>query len=270
MKLRVITAVIGIILALGIVALGGWVLTGAVLLISLVGLWELWRMLLHAQIKILLIPSAIALAVIIGSAGFYSLPFFAGALCLCFVGILFSILFVAQGRMHDVIYSAFAIIYLGTGFGTMTFLRGGAMLERAVTLAVPHGIFLILTALIGTWASDSFAYLVGKRYGRHKMAPHISPNKTVEGLAGGAVGSIILTTAFCALSGYDLWRSWLLAVFIAVSAPVGDLFESYMKRVCDIKDSGNIIPGHGGVLDRFDSLLFVAPVMLSVLCFVHG
>ena len=107
------------------------------------------------------------------------------------------------------------------------------------SITVTPGAFLISFALIGTWASDSFAYFAGKRFGKHRMAPHISPNKTMEGLFGGMAGTIIL------------------------------LFESYLKRACDVKDSGNILPGHGGMMDRFDSLLFVAPAVLLFLSLIR-
>lgn len=101
------------------------------------------------------------------------------------------------------------------------------------------------------------------------MAPHISPNKTVEGLAGGAVGCVILgvLVSFCA--GFDLLEGCILSVMAAIMAPMGDLFESYVKRACDIKDSGNILPGHGGMMDRFDSLLFVAPSLVAVLALLR-
>lgn len=270
MRVRITTSVIGIILTLGIVYVGGWLFTGAALLLSLAGLWELGRMLAKLHVDILLAPAAVSLAAILCVAGLHSLPYYMGALSFVFVVLLFSILFVSQARVHDVIYSAFSVVYLGIGFGAMIFLRGGTMLEDGAALLLPQGIFLILIALIGTWASDSFAYFAGKRYGRHKMAPHISPNKTVEGLIGGTLGSVILTTAFCIAGGFDGIHSGLLAIFIAIAAPVGDLFESYLKRVCDVKDSGHLIPGHGGVLDRFDSLLFVAPAMFFVLCFMQG
>ena len=270
MRVRIITSVIGMILALGIVYLGGWLFTGAAFFLSLLGLWELARMLEKMHIHILLVPSAISLAAILCAAGLYSLPFYVGVLGFVFVALLFSILFISQDGIHDVIYSAFSVVYLGLGFGSMVFLRGGTMIKEGTALMLPPGIFFILTALIGTWASDSFAYFAGKKYGRHKMAPHISPKKTVEGLLGGSIGSVILTTAFCASGGLDGIYSLFLAILIAIAAPAGDLFESYLKRVCGFKDSGHLIPGHGGVLDRFDSLLFVAPIMLSVLCFTQG
>ena len=125
-------------------------------------------------------------------------------------------------------------------------------------------------ALFNTLASDSFSYLVGRRFGRHKMAPHISPYKTVEGLLGGVAGCIILGTIVAWAFGYNVFYGFIMSLMASVMAPIGDLFESYMKRACDVKDSGQILPGHGGMMDRFDSILFVAPVFVSTLIlFAH-
>ena len=97
------------------------------------------------------------------------------------------------------------------------------------------------------------------------MAPHISPNKTMEGLFGGMAGTIILCLILSAAVDFSILIGFLMGVIVAVMAPMGDLFESYLKRACDVKDSGNILPGHGGMMDRFDSLLFVAPAVLFIL-----
>ena len=97
------------------------------------------------------------------------------------------------------------------------------------------------------------------------MAPHISPNKTVEGLLGGMAGCVALCLAYAAVFDYSLLHALGLSLMIAIAAPMGDLFESYIKRVCDVKDSGHLLPGHGGMMDRFDSLLFVAPLMVAFL-----
>ena len=117
--------------------------------------------------------------------------------------------------------------------------------------------------------SDSFAYFAGKKFGKTHMAPHISPKKTLEGLIGGAAGAIICCILFSVYAGYPVIYGGILGIVLSIVAPIGDLFESYMKRVCGIKDSGNLLPGHGGMLDRFDSMYFVAPVMVSLLVLIH-
>ena len=111
------------------------------------------------------------------------------------------------------------------------------------------------------WSSDSFAYFTGRMFGKHKMAPTISPKKTWEGFAGGVVLTLIL--AFFVEKYYpELRGNWIIVGFlVAVFAPLGDLVESQLKRTFGVKDSGNIIPGHGGILDRLDSFIICAPVV---------
>lgn len=111
------------------------------------------------------------------------------------------------------------------------------------------------------WSSDTFAYLAGRIFGKHKMAPTISPKKTWEGFAGGVVLTLILAF-FIEKNMPDLRGNWMVVGFlVSVFAPLGDLVESQLKRTFDVKDSGNIIPGHGGILDRLDSFIICVPVV---------
>lgn len=113
------------------------------------------------------------------------------------------------------------------------------------------------------WAADSGAYFSGRLFGKHKLAPQISPNKTVEGLLGGILTGLAVAAGFGLLNGVTMaqFPSLLLVSFVAILASViGDLFESLLKRHAGIKDSGSMIPGHGGVLDRIDSTLAALPV----------
>lgn len=111
------------------------------------------------------------------------------------------------------------------------------------------------------WSSDSFAYFSGRLFGKHKMAPKISPKKTWEGFAGGVILTLILSF-FIEKYFPELRGNWIIVGFlVAVFAPLGDLVESQLKRTFGVKDSGNIIPGHGGILDRLDSFMICAPVV---------
>lgn len=269
MKVRVITAIVGIIAVLCLVWLGGWFLTGAVFLVSLIALAEYDRMLRQLTIRIYRVPAAIAIGAVVLSAGFYSVKVFTAVIFLSFCLLLFLILSIKKEEMTNLVYTSFGSLYFGMGFGTLALLRGSRELLPAGAVNGDPGIFLILFALVCTWASDSFAYLAGRSLGKHKMAPHISPNKTVEGLIGGALGCVALGLALAFGFKYDMTHAFFLSVMAAVMAPVGDLFESYIKRACDIKDSGNILPGHGGMMDRFDSLLFVAPSLAAVLALLR-
>mgnify|MGYP005995723545 CR=1 FL=1 len=111
------------------------------------------------------------------------------------------------------------------------------------------------------WANDTGAYLVGKQFGKNKLAPKISPNKTIEGLLGGIALAIItgIVSSYF-IDGLSYLNAIFLAILISFSSTIGDLFESVLKRRADVKDSGKLFIGHGGFLDRFDSVLFAAPV----------
>ena len=135
---------------------------------------------------------------------------------------------------------------------------------------------------MGAWVCDTFAYFVGKFFGKHKLIPEISPKKTIEGAIGGVIGSVVIAlgmtylyglTAFSANSVVaDVSEQWIILVAFAAMGSfvgiIGDLFASAVKRQQGIKDYGNIMPGHGGVLDRFDSFLFVAVIISLMADFI--
>ncbi len=121
----------------------------------------------------------------------------------------------------------------------------------------------ILIVFLTLWAGDTAGIFVGMAVGRHKMAPTISPKKTVEGAMGNFIAGVAIATLVGYWLGLPLWKGVACGVAVGVFGQLGDLFESYLKRQADVKDSGGILPGHGGVLDRIDSLLFSAiPVAL--------
>ncbi|UYB53759.1 phosphatidate cytidylyltransferase [Xanthomonas sp. AM6] len=127
----------------------------------------------------------------------------------------------------------------------------------------PNGHRWLLTALVTVWAADSGAYFAGRQFGKHKLAPRISPNKTVEGLIGGLLAGLACAAGFGWLAGVTVPQLPGLLIVAAVSvlaSVVGDLFESLLKRHVGAKDSGNVIPGHGGVLDRVDGVLAALPI----------
>lgn len=132
-----------------------------------------------------------------------------------------------------------------------------------------HGWIYLLLTCTGAWITDMGAFFVGKAFGKRKLAPHISPNKTIEGAVGGIVASEIAFTLICyAYSCFSreavtvsLFYASIIGFACAIVGIIGDLFASLIKREAGIKDYGNMIPGHGGILDRFDSFLFVAPTL---------
>lgn len=130
------------------------------------------------------------------------------------------------------------------------------------------GSMLILVVLGIVWSADIGAYFTGKNFGKHKLMPKVSPNKTIEGLAGGVVAAVIFVLAFCHFTDVDMsvWPIYaIMTMFIALFSAIGDLLESMFKREAGLKDSGSCLPGHGGILDRLDSLTAAAPIF--VLCY---
>jgi phosphatidate cytidylyltransferase len=190
------------------------------------------------------------------------LPVF-GMLCLCLL--LYCTFASPTPRMlPDATNAVFCLVY--TGF---TLIAIPALREQA------NGPSLLVFLFCVVWAGDSVALYVGRAWGRHKLAPFISPNKTWEGSIGSIAGSLLITAGLLELSDVlgrwnsvtlsysdGGWGYWLgLATIVNVAGQVGDLAESALKRSADVKDSGNLLPGHGGILDRIDALLLAAPAL---------
>lgn len=153
-----------------------------------------------------------------------------------------------------------------TAFGTLyvTFLFSFIVLTRNL----PWGHFFIWLIFIGAWATDSLAYIIGYAIGKHKLMPSISPKKTVEGAIAGVVGCVMATGLFGAYivnnyveMGIAYHHFIIIGLLNGILSQIGDLAASAMKRFADVKDYGKIIPGHGGILDRFDSILLIAPLV---------
>ncbi|MHB1318229.1 MAG: phosphatidate cytidylyltransferase [Anaerolineae bacterium] len=145
-------------------------------------------------------------------------------------------------------------LYIGLGLSYFVSLR-----------ALDRGLVWVALALVGTWISDTGAYLAGSRWGRRRLAPAISPSKSWEGVYGGLVTGVVTVWAVSWLGlGLAHWQGLLLGAVLVAAATLGDLAESVIKRQVGAKDSGALIPGHGGMLDRIDSLLFVAPAVYYV------
>jgi phosphatidate cytidylyltransferase len=144
-----------------------------------------------------------------------------------------------------------AALYVGTGFYYFVQAR-------------ETGMATLMFGLLIVWITDSGAYLIGRQMGRHKLAPKISPNKTWEGSIGGTLAAVVIVVALYTGFGWLDYAWYLLAGFaiiLSIAGQLGDLIESALKRHYGVKDSGTLLPGHGGILDRFDSMLIVLPLM---------
>jgi len=156
-----------------------------------------------------------------------------------------------------------ATLYVGMLGGSLIRLRGD----------FPVGPKLIFFLLLVVWTGDAGAYYTGKAFGRHKLSPRISPKKTVEGLVGGIATSIIVSIVihFTFFPEFPLVHAVIAGVILSACGVIGDLAESLWKRSADVKDSGTLIPGHGGFLDRFDSIYFTAPILYTYWSLIiHG
>lgn len=260
---RIITAVVGIAAAFFIVMAGGRILSAAVMVIAWTAWFEYVRMMKKKEIQISSFFPALMITVLIASAS--SPIFFLAAELLTLVIFLSRLLIRKQAVLFSACAEILGAFYIGSGMASFALLRHGEFFHESQTLSVEPGLFFIWFVLLGTWASDTFAYLTGRMVGRHPLAPVISPFKTMEGLAGGVAGTVLTGLIYSWIFHFSLFWGGALGVVIAASAPAGDLFESFLKRKCGIKDSGTILPGHGGILDRFDSLLFAAPTTVAFL-----
>lgn len=163
----------------------------------------------------------------------------------------------SRAGLSGVVWTLFSWIYLGVLGGHFLLVRG-----------LVDGRFLFLFGLTATWAFDITAFLFGRRWGRRRLCPEISPGKSVEGFLAGTVAAVAVAVLLSsigpsvgALGAFGPQRACALGLAVAVAAQAGDLSESLIKRAAGVKDSGTILPGHGGILDRIDSLLFVMPIL---------
>ena len=246
LRYRLLVAVIALPLGLAAVVLGGYFLFGLAVLATALGLHEYYTIVRPYRPNLLVgYLSGLGMIVatfFLGTEGV--LISLAALVILTFFWSLFGELgahLVGRMAMTD-----FGVLWIAVGFSYILLLRG-----------LQHGMALAILVLACTIMADTLAFFVGKAIGRHKMAPHISPGKTVEGAIGGLVGSII---AALVVRIYSPWLptkdALVLGLVVGVVGQWGDLFESTFKRDFRVKDSGKILPGHGGILDRFDSLLF--------------
>jgi phosphatidate cytidylyltransferase len=168
-----------------------------------------------------------------------------------------------EGKAAAWIWTVVGILYIGWLISHYVLLRG-----------LPDGRNWVFFALFATFASDSTAFFVGRAIGRHQLAPHVSPNKTWEGAIGGLMGAVVIGLLFTLPTPLSLPLSYgqavLLGLLVSVFGQLGDLLESWFKRRAGVKDSGRLLPGHGGALDRIDSIIMAGPTVFYYVVFFLG
>lgn len=270
---RVVVALIAAPLAIALVWLGGLPLAVFLALISMGAAWELYRM-SRVGGGNPLDAAGIALAGLLpivtyaGVGGIARVPLAAGAVA--FIALLGASIWargVSGKPMDAVAVTVLGVLYTG---GMLSF--GIALRYHPYAVGRAAGSALVAMPLVLTWSTDIGAFFVGRAIGGRKLIPAVSPGKTVSGAIGGLLVTILACWLYVryvlhpvAQLGLTPWGIAMFAIVVSVAAQVGDLAESLLKREAGVKDSSHLIPGHGGLLDRLDSLLFVLPVAYLVL-----
>lgn len=258
MKQRILTAILALIVFLPFVIYGEWPFKILVYVMATIGLIELLRM---RNIGKYTVPTILAIGllwIILGDVDFVQkFSSYNGStkseLTLLFVLLLltYTVLVKNKFTFDDAGFVLLTTLYIGMGFYYLIVTRDEGGLKY---------IFFVLLVI---WATDTGAYFFGRAFGKNKLWPKISPNKTIEGAVGGIVLACIVGITFHLFWSFQYSVLIILGVTILISVfgQIGDLVESAFKRHYGVKDSGNILPGHGGILDRLDSLLFVMPIL---------
>ena len=269
---RIIFAVIAAPASVALVYFGDWVLATLLSVLAALAAWEFYRMARETG-AFPLEPAGVALAALLPIAvhaqrlGVYTLSLTA---IVCMILVLFASTIWLRGPtgrpVSSVSVTVFGILYAGL-FSYIYALR-----YHDYAVGARAGTVLVFLPILITWATDVGAFAFGRMFGKKKLIPSVSPGKTVEGAVGGLGLAIVICLLYVrfmlmpyAQLGLTIQGAVLFAIVVSVAAQTGDLAESLLKREAGVKDSSRILPGHGGILDRFDSLLFVMPVALLLL-----
>ncbi|MBU9720353.1 MULTISPECIES: phosphatidate cytidylyltransferase [Bacillaceae] len=257
MKQRLITAVIAGAAFVTLVIIGEWPFTLLMIALASVAMGELIRMKQMKLLSPMSFLSFILMWLLLIPEKMTSLEWLHVhklELFLLLIVVLLALTVVTKNSFtfDDVGFIVLASVYTGLGFHYFIYTR-----------FLDDGLFLLFFILILVWSTDSGAYFAGRSFGKHKLWPEISPKKTIEGAIGGIlVAFLIGITYVLFVPIFDSWFITVLFIFVvSVTGQLGDLVESALKRHYSVKDSGQVLPGHGGILDRFDSLIFVMPIL---------
>lgn len=256
MKTRIITAIVALIVFLPFVWIGGLPFELMSVLLATIALYEVLKMANQSIFSVNGILSFLLMWLITLPAEYLDvlakLSITKWDLVFLLVALLLAYTVFSKNKFHfdETGVALLAAFYVGFGFHYLGPTRDA-------------GLSYVIFALLIVWSTDSGAYFIGRAIGKTKLAPHVSPNKTVAGFVGGIVCALIFAGGFYYLAdlGMPIALLLVLLVILSVFGQLGDLVESALKRFYNVKDSGKILPGHGGILDRFDSLLFVLPLL---------
>ena len=264
MTKRIATAVVALALFVPVLYFAGtWVYPAVVALLGVVAVWEMLGCIGVRARLFLSLPSALLAVAAPLLARFCPVALYPLYLVYGLYLLFASVLFYSKTEFVTLAKTAFTMLFVTFGFASLVLVRDAEPLRY-------------LLIFVAAWSTDTFALFAGKLFGRRKLCEHISPKKTVAGAVGGVIGCIAAFAVYALAVGllYDIWETWenylllaLLAVCGSLVSMLGDLAASVIKRAFGVKDYGNIFPGHGGVLDRFDSILplgIAAAALLAV------
>lgn len=262
---RLISGIILVMIALVVVGSGGGILFAATGMISLIGLYELYRVMeIH--------KNPLGVVGYITAISYYGLLWFQGQQYVNLMVITALMLFMAiyvikfpKYQTGEITVAFFGIFYVAVMLSYLYQVR-----------VMNDGAYLVWLIFLSSWGCDTCAYCVGTLIGKHKLAPVLSPKKSIEGAIGGVIGAAVLGFLYATITGHKMadvsdpqLACALACAIAAVISQVGDLAASAIKRNHNVKDYGHLIPGHGGILDRFDSMLFTAPAVYFAVTFLR-
>lgn len=262
MLTRAITGLFFIIVLIGALLLGEVVFTVFFSLVGLGALYEFFGITKSEDNKpnlLLGMLAAVALTVLVGMHCLGYIPFKFVWLAIPFFALIFIVSLYQKSKLpfNDISYTLLGIMYACIPF---IFFVALGFIQGTFNHYIPLGFLIIL------WANDTGAYLSGRSFGKHKLFERISPNKTWEGFIGGVIFAMLIALNLAQYFGsLQKWEWVTMAAIIGIFGTLGDLVESMLKRSLGVKDSGSILPGHGGLLDRFDGLLIAAPLVFLFL-----
>lgn len=261
-KTRLISGIVLVIIALATIISGSWILFFTLLAVSLIGMRELYKVMKvsdeHVTVLELVGYRGAVLYYIAMKADFGN--YGTMAIIISMILILFVYVFgYPKYHAEQVMAAFFGVVYVAV---MLSFIY--------LTRSLPDGKFLVWLIFLCSWGCDTCAYCVGMLIGKHKMAPVLSPKKSIEGAVGGVAGAALLGVIYAAATQGKMAEYALICAVGALISMVGDLAASAIKRNQNIKDYGKLIPGHGGILDRFDSVIITAPVIYYLAKMILG
>lgn len=280
MKTRIITGLVGLVIVIGwLFSMYTPIFTAVLAIVAAIGVYELVKAfeVKNIILKILCIAISVLLPFYYSYKSTLNLPLFPITTVIVLIALIIMVLDFRNLKFEQVVCSLFAAAFVPSALSCIILFRD-TYINFPDAYKKTDGIFFILFAFFCCWLSDTFAYFVGRKFGKHKLSPVISPKKTVEGAIGGIICTAVLNTVLFFIFRYNFALSdsiglpfvLISSVCLSVISIFGDLAASTIKRHHGIKDFGNLLPGHGGVMDRFDSSCFVFPALYAIISLVNA